>query len=85
MPKYQILVDVRSVSGTQLWEVEADSPEDALAKYNDGDGDVVHEEIEVTSLEDAILSNVSEAGGTPNVHRAATAHVSQPIDSRNCK
>lgn len=61
VPKYQILVDVRSVSGTQLWEVAADSPEDALAKYNAGEGDVVGEEIEVTSLEEARLSDVSEA------------------------
>lgn len=59
--KYHITASVRNASGHQLWEVEADSPEDALAKFNDGEGDIVHEEIEVNSLEDVTLDDVEEA------------------------
>lgn len=61
MPKYHIDVDIKNANGTQCWEVEAESPEEALRKYNDGDGEVVHEEIEVTELEDATLDVVREA------------------------
>lgn len=60
MKKYWINADIRSVNGTQLWQVEADSPEEALEAFNNGSGDVVHEEIEVQSLEEVTLDDISE-------------------------
>ncbi len=56
--KYRVDVDVESASGFQTWEVEADSPEQALVKLKKGDGDIVENQIEVTSSGiDAVTSD----------------------------
>lgn len=60
MPKYNITVGVHNVQGYQVWELEAGSPEEALELYNSGAGDVVHEELEVCSLDEAHIDNVEE-------------------------
>lgn len=60
--KYFIDVEVKRACGTQIWEIEADSPEDALAKFQEGGGDIIQEELEVLSLEEVALDSVREAG-----------------------
>jgi hypothetical protein len=45
--KFQMTIPVKG-SGEQVWEVEADSAAEALRKQANGEGEVAHEEIEVT-------------------------------------
>jgi len=47
--KYYIDVDVIKASGSQTWEVEADSPEQALVELKKGEGDIIDTDIEVIS------------------------------------
>lgn len=58
--KYEIMVDVESAEGWQLWRVEANSKEAALKKFNDGGGDCICENVEVTSLCKPTLGDVTE-------------------------
>lgn len=58
MPKYQLTRSVQSAQGYQVFEVEADSEEEAFAKFQQGEGDVVHEEIEVTDLGDWSIDDI---------------------------
>ena len=60
MKKYMITVNVESASGTQDWVVEAESAEDALERYNNGEGDIEYSEIEVTQLGDVSIEQVVE-------------------------
>lgn len=50
MKKYQIQTVVEAASGTQLWSVVAESEAEALAKFKQGLGEFVEEEVEVTQL-----------------------------------
>lgn len=61
MKKYQIVVPVEQAHGHQIWEVEAESREDALKKYKEGQGEIVADEVEVTSLCEPELDAVHEA------------------------
>lgn len=47
MPEYTIQTKVLAVSGHQFWTVVADSEEEALQKYKEGDYEFEHEDIEV--------------------------------------
>lgn len=58
--KYHITAGVNQANGHQVWEVKANSPKEALQKFREGEGDVVHEEIEVYSLEEVTLADVEE-------------------------
>ena len=49
--RYDIRASVNA-RGTQYYEIEADSEQDALKKFNDGGGEFVDEDIEVTDIED---------------------------------
>lgn len=55
MPEYTIQTKVLAVSGYQFWTVEADSEEEALQKFNDGDGDHEREEIEVIEVGEPVI------------------------------
>jgi hypothetical protein len=61
MSKYIVTVDVIHATGTQSWEVEADSPQDAIDKYNKGGGDFLFEDIEVTDLAEPDINAVKLA------------------------
>lgn len=50
MKKFQIVRSVQDASGHQIFEVEANSKEEAAEKFRNGEGDFVSEEVEVTSL-----------------------------------
>ena len=60
MPKFHITASVRNVQGHQLWELEADNKRDALEKFEDGEGNVIHEELEVCALDDVTINDVEE-------------------------
>ncbi len=47
MTKYFINVDVINVNGTQTWEINASSPEEACEKLKRGEGDIIAEELDV--------------------------------------
>lgn len=51
MAKYTILVTITCASGWQQFEIEADDEKEARAKFNNGDGELVHEEIQVEGFE----------------------------------
>jgi hypothetical protein len=48
MKKYCVLANVVSVSGFQTWIVEAESPEDAIERHNQGLSEFEGQSIEVT-------------------------------------
>lgn len=68
MPIYHIDTEIENADGTQTWEFEASTKEEALEKYNQGDGDIVAEEIEVTRLRKPELSDVYEAEASTPQH-----------------
>lgn len=57
--KYLLPVPVESVNGTQYWAVEAASPARAIAAFRQGQGSIVHEEIEVTALGEVNVEDVT--------------------------
>ena len=57
--KYLLPVPVESVSGTQYWAVEATSPAKAIAAFRTGQGEILHEDIEVTSLGEVNVADVT--------------------------
>jgi hypothetical protein len=59
--KYLLPVPVESVNGTQYWAVEAASPARAIAAFRQGQGSIVHEEIEVTALGEVDVQDVTIA------------------------
>lgn len=48
--KYEVPTRVENAEGTQTWLVEADSPEDAIARVKRGEGVFLRDEIEVTEI-----------------------------------
>jgi hypothetical protein len=62
---YHLMASIKQASGHQIWEIEAESPEEALKKYKQGEGNVVHEEIEVGSLDDVRLEDIEDVTGDP--------------------
>jgi hypothetical protein len=52
MTTYYITSEVKSVAGWQQWRVEAESEEEALRLFRQGDVEFVDEEIEVQDIED---------------------------------
>jgi len=60
MAKYHINTSIKSASGFQTWEIEADSPEQAFELFNSGEGNVVQEEVEITELEKPDIDDVEE-------------------------
>lgn len=60
MKRYVAIRHIASASGTQLFEVEANSKEEAFRKFENGEGNFVEEEIEVESLEELTIDDVHE-------------------------
>lgn len=60
MKTYHISTSVKEVHGTQVWAVQAESPSEALAKYESTGGEFVAEEIEVQRLAEPTLEDVQE-------------------------
>lgn len=56
MPTYRIICDVKSVSGTQQFLVNATDETEARRKFKDGSAEFESEEIEVLSLGDPEIS-----------------------------
>lgn len=56
MKKYHVEIDCTNFYGTQIWEIEADSKEEALKKYNAGKGDIVETNVEVLDTRQPLLS-----------------------------
>lgn len=46
MKKFSIAYDVNSASGTVVFTVEAETREQAIALFENGEGEITHEEIE---------------------------------------
>ena len=51
MKKYIIPVTILSASGCQIYGCEAESKEEALEKFKNGECDFVEEEVEITNLD----------------------------------
>jgi len=51
--KFLVVKQIKSASGYQAWSIEARSPEEACELVDAGGGEFDHEEVEVTSLENA--------------------------------
>lgn len=50
MKKFRFAVEITEALGTQTFEVEANSADEAFAKLKAGKGDIVEEEVEVQGL-----------------------------------
>ena len=48
---YHITIPVDSVNGFQIWQVEANSEEEAIQMFQNGEGEFLDEEVEVESLD----------------------------------
>ena len=51
---------VERAEGWQLWLIEAESKEAALAKFKNGEGDCIAESVEVTDIGQPTLASVHE-------------------------
>lgn len=61
MSKYEIHCSIKRATGTQVWEVEANSEQDALARHNRGESELISEEIEVHELGETSVEPVPES------------------------
>lgn len=61
MKKYHMALSVRSVEGTQTWEILAEDPKDALSRYKKGEGKLIDEELDVGGLHEPELGDIWEA------------------------
>ncbi len=52
MSKYEINVDVSDVRGWQIFHVEANSEEEAIEKFENGEGEFVEQELEIMAIDD---------------------------------
>lgn len=69
--RLSIDVEAKDFNGHQTWTMEAETPEEALQKYKNGEGEISGEEIEVTSLEEPSLKDVYE---DPEKDKRTTCH-----------
>lgn len=60
MKKYRIMLDVITAVGSQEYWVEAKSPEDALKRFNDSEGELIYDEVQITQLSKPCLECISE-------------------------
>lgn len=60
MPRYEIIVPITRATGHRVYEVEASSPEEALALYHQGDVDFVDEVIDVEDVGDPEVHQCKE-------------------------
>ena len=50
MSKYLVICTITKASGNQFFEVEANSEDDAIAKWKNGECEFIEEEVEVTDI-----------------------------------
>jgi len=60
MPLYRLRVPVERASGEQIHEIEADSPEEALALWETGEHECVSEELEVDKIGEPEIEEIKE-------------------------
>lgn len=58
--KFEIVCDVEKAKGWQCWTVHAFDKNDALRRFNSGDGEFEEEEIEVISLGDPEVTEIED-------------------------
>ena len=58
--KYQIVLEVTHANGTQTFEVEAGSREEAEQLFREGKSEIVESDLEAEGLEDIEYFNFSE-------------------------
>ena len=59
--KYQLMRDVRHWEGSQTFEVQADTLDEAGQKFIKGEGDIVEHDVEVTALFEIDLNEIYSA------------------------
>jgi chromosome segregation ATPase len=79
--KYLLTCGIKEASGHQCWTVDADSPEDALAKFKAGEGDFYAEEVEVTSLDEPDIAILPDE--PPNEALAQLQANQQAIEAKD--
>lgn len=60
MRRYDIVVNVTDVVGTQMFRVTAASKKLALEAFKEGKGEFISEELEVQSFDDPELDDIHE-------------------------
>jgi len=58
--KYRIERDVTNFHGSQTFECDADSKEEAMKKFEKGDDIFIEQDIEVTNLSDVTIEEIYE-------------------------
>ena len=58
--KYDITLGITSAEGSQTFRVEADNEEGAIIEFNKNGGEIVSNDVEVQSLEEATIHDVEE-------------------------
>ena len=58
MATFEIVREIVSASGTQTFQVDADSVQDALEKFQNGESSIVNDDCEVTELADFDLDDI---------------------------
>jgi len=58
MPTYRVDRECTGFNGTQSFKVVADTPEEAVEKFNNGVDEFIEEELEVTNLAKVELSHI---------------------------
>ena len=58
MSTFEIVREIVSASGTQTFQVDADSVQDALEKFQNGESSIVNDDCEVTELADFDLDDI---------------------------
>ncbi len=60
MKKFNIPIEINSASGSQTFQVKADSKEEAIKLFNQGEGKIVESDVGVDSLEELDPSMIYE-------------------------
>ncbi len=58
--KYYITRDIVSAQGWQMFSTEADSKEEALKNFLNGDDEFEDEGIEITSVQSCLIENIND-------------------------
>lgn len=60
MPRYIITAEAKELTGSQVYEVDADNPQEALQKAKDGNYERIYEELEVQEVEWPNVDDIEE-------------------------
>lgn len=78
MKTFCLIVTVRNVDGWQAFNVEAESAEEAVARFKAEGGEFSHQELEITDLAEPHLEDVVEVDATPDPRELGLAL--EPVD-----